>query len=166
MDKLKFSNISKPTTDRVFIKEEKGKDFVKFGQYNSFPEQLIELYNNSSIHNTCVNAIVDGIVGEGLVADPDYVLDKANRDGETWNNLFKKVAQDYKLYGGFALEVIWNKARTAIAEVYHIDYSFLRAKEKDYRGKIPGYYVSDEWATEYRYTGKSVEKLPYLTCLQ
>ena len=162
MDKLKFSNIAKSTTDRVYIKEEKGKDYVKFGQYNSFPEQLIELYNNSSIHNTCVNAIVDGIVGEGLIAEPEYVLEKANRDGETWNSLFKKVAQDYKLYGGFSLEVIWNKARTAIAEVYHIDYSFLRAKEKDYRGKIPGYYVSDEWATEYKYTGKSVEDLPYL----
>ncbi len=162
MDKLKFSNINKPTSDRIFINEEKGKDYVKFGQNNSFPDQLIELYNNSSIHNTCVNAIVDGIVGEGLVADPEYVLEKANRDGETWNNIFKKVAQDYKLYGGFSLEVIWNKARTAIAEVYHIDYSFLRAKEKDYRGKIPGYYVSDEWATAYRYTGKSVENLPYL----
>ena len=162
MDKLKFSNINKPTSDRIFINEEKGKDYVKFGQNNSFPDQLIELYNNSSIHNTCVNAIVDGIVGEGLVAEPEYVLDKANRDGETWNNIFKKVAQDYKLYGGFSLEVIWNKARTAIAEVYHIDYSFLRAKEKDYRGKIPGYYVSDEWATAYRYTGKSVEDLPYL----
>ena len=162
MDKLKFSNIAKSTSDRVYIKEEKGKDYVKFGQYNSFPEQLIELYNNSSIHNTCVNAIVDGIVGEGLIAEPEYVLEKANRDGETWNSLFKKVAQDYKLYGGFSLEVIWNKARTAIAEVYHIDYSFLRAKEKDYRGKIPGYYVSDEWATEYKYTGKSVEDLPYL----
>jgi len=162
MDKLKFSNIAKSTSDRIFINEEKGKDYVKFGQYNSFPEQLIELYNNSSIHNTCVNAIVDGIVGEGLVAEPEYVLEKANRDGETWNNIFKKVAQDYKLYGGFSLEVIWNKARTAIAEVYHIDYSFLRAKEKDYRGRIPGYYISDEWATEYKYTGKSVEDLPCL----
>ena len=162
MDKLKFSNISRPTSDRIFINEEKGKDYVKFGQNNSFPNELIELYNNSSIHNTCVNAIVDGIVGEGLVATPEHLLEKANRDGETWNNLFKKVAQDYKLYGGFSLEVIWNKARTAIAEVYHIDYSFLRAKEKNHRGKIPGYYVSDEWATQYRYTGKSVEDLPYL----
>ena len=162
MDKLKFSSIAKQTTDRIFIQEEKGKDYVKFGLNNSFPEELIELYNNSSIHNTCVNASVDGIVGEGLVAEPDYVLEKANRDGETWNNIFKKVAQDYKLYGGFSLEVIWNKARTAIAEVYHIDYSFLRAKEKDYRGKIPGYYISDEWATQYRYTGKSVAELPCL----
>ena len=57
-----------------------------------FPNQLIELYNNSSIHNTCVNAIVDGIVGEGLVADPEFVLESANKDGETWNDLFKKVA--------------------------------------------------------------------------
>ena len=64
MDKLKFSNIAKSTTDRVYIKEEKGKDYVKFGQYNSFPEQLIELYNNSSIHNTCVNAIIMIVTGK------------------------------------------------------------------------------------------------------
>ena len=56
MDKLKFSNITKALADRVNVKEEKGKDYVKFGEYNSFPNQLIELYNNSSIHNTCVTA--------------------------------------------------------------------------------------------------------------
>ena len=162
MDKLKFSNITKALAERVNVREEKGKDYVKFGDYNAFPEQLIELYNNSSIHNTCVNAIVDGIVGEGLVAEPDFVLEKANGDDESWNDIFKKVAKDYKLYGGFALEVIWNKARTKVAEVYHIDYSYLRAKEKNHRGQIPGYYISDEWAENFRYAQKSVEDLPYL----
>ena len=44
MDKIKFSNITKQLTDRVNIREEKGKNFVKFGEYNSFPNQLIELY--------------------------------------------------------------------------------------------------------------------------
>lgn len=162
MDKLKFSNITKDLGSRVNVQEEKGKYYVKFGEFNAFPNQLIELYNNSSIHNTCVNAIVDGIIGEGLIADPEFVLESANKDGETWNDLFKKVAQDYKLYGGFALEVIWNKARTKVAEVYHIDYSFLRAKEKNYRGQIPGYYVSDEWAEQYRYGQKNIDDLPYL----
>ena len=162
MDKLKFSNITKALADRVNVTEEKGKDYVKFGEYNSFPNQLIELYNNSSIHNTCVNAIVDGIVGEGLVAEPDFVLERANSDDETWNDIFKKVAQDYKLYGGFALEVIYNKARTKVAEVYHIDFSYLRAKEKNHRGQIPGYYVYDEWDTNYRYGQKNIEDIPYL----
>ena len=164
MDKLKFSSIAKQTTDRVYIQEEKGKDFVKFGLHNSFPEELIELYNNSSIHNTCVNAIVDGIVGEGLTADPEYVIKKANTTDESWNDVFKKVAQDYKLYGGFAMEVIWNKSRTRVAEVYHIDFSWLRAKEKDYRGRIPGYYISDEWSDAYRYGQAPIDEMPYLPC--
>ena len=131
MDKLKFASINKDGSNRVNILEKKTDQYVKFGQYNSFPNDLIELYNNSSIHNTCINAIVDGIVGEGLTADPEYVLENANTTDESWNDVFKKVAQDYKLYGGFAMEVIWNKSRTRLAEVYHIDFSWLRAKEKN-----------------------------------
>jgi hypothetical protein len=109
---------------------------------------------------------VDGIIGEGLTADPEFVLDIANSTGESWNDLLKKVALDYKLYGGFSLEVIWNKARTKVAEVYHIDFSWLRAKEKNYRGQIPGYFISDEWATNYRYGrdygNVSTQDMPYL----
>jgi len=162
MNKIKFSSINKDLGQRIYVKEEKGNQYVKFGEYNSFPNELIELYNNSSIHNTCVNAIVDGIVGEGLTANPEYVLKVANSDGESWNDIFKKVARDYKLYGGFSLEVIWNKARTRVAEVYHIDFSFLRAKEKNYRGQIPGYYIYDEWDTQYRYGQQNIDDLPYL----
>ena len=162
MDKLKFANITKDNQARIDIYEKKTNEYVKFGQYNSFPNDLIELYNNSSIHNTCINAIVDGIVGEGLTADPEYVLDTANSTSESWNDVFKKVAQDYKLYGGFAMEIIWNKSRTRIAEVYHIDFSWLRAKEKNYRGQIPGYYISDEWATDYRYGQATIDDVPYL----
>jgi len=164
MDKLKFASINKDLSNRINILEKKTDQYVKFGQYNSFPNDLIELYNNSSIHNTCVNAIVDGIVGEGLTATPEFVLDKANITDESWNDIFKKVATDYKLYGGFAMEVIWNKSRTRIAEVYHIDFSWLRAKEKNYRGQIPGYYVSDEWNEQYRYGQAPIDDLPYLPC--
>jgi len=160
--KIKFASFSKDFSDRIFISEQKLKDYVKFGEYNSFPDDLIELYNNSSIHNTCVNAIVDGIVGEGLTADPEYVLDRANSTGESWNDIFKKIAADYKLYGGFCLEIIWNKARTKVAEVYHIDNSWIRAREKNYRGQVPGYYISDEWSTKYRFSGYNIDELPYL----
>lgn len=160
--KLKFANITREYDSRVSIKEDKTKEYVKFGEYNAFPDDLIKLYNNSSIHNTCVNAIVDGIVGEGLTADPTWVLDVANSSRESWNDILRKVAVDYKLYGGFALEVIWNKTRTRIAEVYHIDFSWLRAREKNYRGQVPGYYISNEWSTKYRFSGYNIDELPYL----
>lgn len=164
MDKLKFSAIKKEFSGRVSVTEKKTDKYVKFGEYNSFPNELIHLYNNSSIHNTCINAVVEGIKGEGLVSEPEFVTDQANMEGESWNSIYGKLATDYKLYGGFALEVIWNKSRTRPVEFYHIDFSYLRAKEKNYRGKIPGYYISDEWDTNYRYGQSVPDDLPYLPC--
>ena len=172
----KFSkiNYSANADDRIFPVEQKVGEFYKYGMYNDFPEYLIYLYNNSSIHNTCVNAVVEGIIGEGLVCDEGHthMLDHANLE-ETWNDVFKKMALDYKLYGGYALEVIWSRDRSRISEVYHVDYSWLRAAEKTASGKIPGYYISDEWAEKYKYgigggiynkyqSAGTFEELPYL----
>ena len=153
--KFNFQSINKfgqdwGETNRILL-EEKTEHYVKFGVYNDFPNEIIRMVNNSSIHNTCVNAVVDAIVGEGLTSDTPEILDYANTEGQSWNDILKLVAKDYKVFGGFALEVIWNKTRDKIAEVYHIDFSYLRAKEKNYRGTIPGYFISDEWGEKYRY---------------
>jgi len=169
MDKsFNFKSIKKEFAERVRPTERLTKTeydtFVKYGEYNDFPNHLIDLYNNSSIHSTCVNAIVDGIVGEGLVADPSFTLDNANPK-ESWNAVFRKLATDFKLYGGYAFEVIYNRDRTRVAAVYHIDFSWLRAKEMNYRGEIEGYYISDKWGEKYRYSITNVpDDIPYLPC--
>ena len=161
--KFKFNTISRITSDRFDPFETKEDHFIKFGEYNDFPGRLIHLFNNSSIHNTCVNATVEGITGEGLTCDMPELLDKANSDGETWNDIFEKAAVDYKLFGYFCFEVIWSMDRSRIAEVYHIDASWIRAKEKNHRGKIPGYFISDEWDYGYKYRGTiNLEDKQYL----
>jgi hypothetical protein len=162
MDKFEFKNIKRQFTAKP-VPQEKVTDgkYVKYGVYNDFPQHLIDLFNNSSIHGTCVNAIVDGIVGEGLIAEPSFVLDQANPK-ESWNAIYKKMALDFKLYGGYALEVVWNKSRTKVAAVYHIDFSYLRAAEKNYRGEVPGYYISDEWNDKRNYINVAPEDYPYL----
>ena len=154
MKNFKFQNLSKKDSEYGLPIEQALKGFVKYGVFNDFPEYLIYLFNNSAINNTAIKATVDAIVGEGLVCTETHLLDNANNDGESWNDIFAKTAMDYKLYGGFAWEVIWSKDRSRVAEVYHIDFSWLRAKEKNERGKIPGYYISDEWAEKYRYGGQ------------
>jgi len=50
--------------------------------------------------------------------------------------------------------------RTKIAEVYHIDFSHIRAAEKTHRGRIPGYYISTEWTKYKRGTEDDVHYLP------
>jgi hypothetical protein len=153
MNNFKFQAINKQASEGNFPIEQNLKGFIKYGVYNDFPEYLIYLYNNSAINNTAINATVDAIIGEGLVCTQTHLLDNANQDGESWNDIFKKTALDYKLYGGFAWEIIWSKDRSRIAEIYHVDFSWLRAREKNERGKIPGYYISDEWAEKYKYGG-------------
>jgi hypothetical protein len=150
------------TNGKISLIERKNQFYISFGADNGFPNKLIDLMNYSSIHGTCINATVDSIVGNGLTSDRPETLDFANYEGESWNDLLKKVAKDLKLFGGFALEVIWSKDRTKIAEVYHIDFSYLRAKEKNFRGKVPGYYIWDEWNGINSYVNQSLEDIPFL----
>jgi hypothetical protein len=150
------------TNGRISFIERKNQFYISFGADNGFPNKLIDLMNYSSIHGTCVNATVDSIIGNGLTSNMPETLDFANYEKESWNDILKKVAKDLKLFGGFALEIIWSKDRTAIAEVYHIDFSYLRAKEKNFRGKIPGYYIWDEWNGINSYVNQSLEDIPFL----
>ena len=138
--------IPPPNGNKYFDwREKNGKDeYIKFGDDNQFPHNTIELYNKSSIHAAAVNAIVEGVIGKGLTSDKEEAIERANASNESWNDIYAKVALDYKLHGSFALEIIWSKDRTRI-DVYHVDFSYLRAKEKDYRGKCPGYYISSKW---------------------
>jgi len=146
-----------------FLETKGEKKFIKFGNDNLFPQHLIDLYNRSSIHAAAVNAITEGIVGEGLTANIETYLDRANSHGETWNDLYAKLALDFKLYGSYAFEVIWSNDRTKIAEVYHIDFSYLRAEVKDFRGHVPGYFISSEWDKNSRYVTTGLRQdIPYL----
>lgn len=148
---LKFHKINLQNSHKWNYQEKiKDGEFVKAGDDNKFPQHLINLYNRSSVHASCINAIVEGVIGQGLTANEEVYLDRANFSGESWNDLYAKVALDYKLHGSFALEIIYSQDRSRIAEVYHIDFSYIRAEEKDHRGKIPGYFVTPEWKEKNR----------------
>ena len=162
--KYTFKTIPRATgnSQRISLVERKDQYYISFGADNGFPNKLIDLMNYSSIHGTCVNATVEAIIGNGLTSNMPKTLDFANYDNESWNDIFKKVAKDLKLFGGFALEIIWSKDRSKVAEVYHIDFSYLRAKEKNLRGKIPGFYIWDEWSGVNSYVNQNLEDIPFL----
>lgn len=163
--KLTFKTIDNSKLRKFSYKEDK-KDskFIKNGGDNLFPQHIIELYNRSSINGACINAIVEGIIGGGLTANEEMYLQRANSHGESWNDIFAKCAMDFKLHGSWALEIIYSNDRTRL-EAYHIDFSFVRAEEKDHRGHIPGYFISSKWDSKARFTNsvyedKDIEYLP------
>jgi len=106
--KQHFSTIQRFNSTWVNNKEKVNKEMVKAGEDNLFPQYLISLYNKSSIHAAAVNAITEAVIGGGLTANEEAFLDKANKTGETWNDIFAKVSLDFYLHGSFALEIIWS----------------------------------------------------------
>ena len=134
----KFEAIPLPST-----KEVRGKDYMAYGEDNLFPQKLIELYDSSAMHHTAVNAITDGIIGDGIeIIGEEYI----NANGETIDELYEKIALDYTLYSGYAVNVIWNKEGTGIAEMYHLPFANVRSGKLNEEDKVEEYFFSSDWA--------------------
>jgi hypothetical protein len=104
-----------------------------------------------------VNATAEMISAEDLVISDEEDRDEEARvklqnfmnnanSNETLHEVIKKVAFDFKLQGAFALNIVWSKDRTQIAEVYHIPVEKIRCERPDEFGKTRAYYVSGDWA--------------------
>lgn len=130
------------------FKENKAKGFVTFGADNLYPDFLIELFNKSPKHNAIVSAKASYVAGIGTKVFGNNTLDIAKAEAklkkinayESYEELKAKIAYDAELFNGFAIEVIWNKAKTSISEYYHIPF-------KDIRKTIDMHYsYSTDWA--------------------
>ena len=158
--KIHFAKLDTFSNSWADYKERRQGDYVKSGDDNQFPNYLINLYNKSSIHAACINAISEAIIGGGLQANEDIYLESANKKGETWNDIFAKISVDFYLYGAFSIELIWSLDRSRIAEAYHIDYSMVRSGEKDHRGNVNDFYISEEWKSYTKVEDDTVTHLP------
>ena len=160
MDKIVSIDLS--TSTAPLVQEVRGKDWIEYGDANGewrnlYPQFLIDLYYSSSITAAIVNATAEMISAEDIViTDEDDRDEEAkvklqnfmnNANGnETLHEVLKKVSFDFKLQGAFALNIVWSKDRTQIAEIYHIPVEKIRCERPDEYGKTRGYYVSGDWA--------------------
>ena len=148
---LNFEAIPLPT-----FKEVRGKEWIAYGEDNLWPQKMIELYQSSAMHNTAVKAKKDGVCGDGIIAYGDTIM---NTQNETLNEVFAKATVDYLLFGGFSLNVIWNRAGDRIAEIYHLPFDKIRSGKQDENDEVNEYYYSSNWANVRKY--KPVEYKKY-----
>lgn len=110
-------------------------------------ESLIEKYLGSPTNARCINGISDMIYGRGLDA-----TDSAEKP-EMYAKMklllqpreMRRLVNDYKLLGQGALQLIYNKNKTAIVKVLHFPMETLRA-EKATDGRIKAYYYHPKWS--------------------
>lgn len=130
------------------IRDIRGKDWVYFGEENLYPQVLLDLYNNSAMHHTCVQAIKDGVIGEGIEVIGNEIV---NKHGETVDEVFEKISQDYIIFGGYALNLVWNREGTRIVEMYHLPFNNVRSGKLDEDDKVIEYYYTSHWAQYRKY---------------
>ena len=155
MNNILNVNLETQTAPKVI--ETISKNWIEYGTdnwANLYPQFLIDLYYNSSTHAAIINATSDMIAGEGItVKENDNVdadaklkrfMSNANSN-ETLHEVVKKLAFDFKLQGGFGINIIWNQARTEISEIYHVPVERIRAGKPNKLGRVTEYYVCSDW---------------------
>jgi len=126
---LQFDQAQQPK----FI-EKKGKGWIEFGEENNYPNYLLSLYNESPKHGAIIKGKCNYIYGKGF-ENPGV----ANQRFQSFNKILKRCIADDEMYGGYYLQIIWDRLRR-VSDIYHIEYHKVRAN-KD----LSKFYVKNDW---------------------
>lgn len=137
-------------------------DWVIYGtdEYwaNRYPDYLIHLYNSSAKNNAIINEKCTYTVGQGLSYSNANPKEDINNDAAAngfineinKNKVYPRTVKDRSIQGGFANEVVYNKAGDKVTP-HHLDFSNIRASkpvwnETDKKWDDPEYYYTEDWA--------------------
>jgi hypothetical protein len=142
-----FARINFAESKIPVFKENKAKNYITYGTDNKYPQMLIDLYNSSPKHGALVSQKAQYIAGDKteVIANNTEQLTIANdrlasiNSYESFDDVKSKIAADLELFDGFALEIIWNKAKTSIAEIYHLPFQNVRISLDGH------YWYAEDW---------------------
>jgi len=139
-------NLSTYTSPK--IKEVRGKEWVSYGEDNNYFQYLIDRYNGSPTNNAAINGLSEMIYGKGLDATDSSKKPDEYAQAITLlkKDCVRKLVYDLKLMGSCAMQVIYSKDRTKIAQVEHFPIETLRAEKCNEEGDIEAYYYFKDWA--------------------
>jgi hypothetical protein len=130
--------------ERSYRETPNREGFVNYGDDNLFPQYLVDLYHSSATHNALVTSIAMMIYGEGF--DANDLEGRLAFDQWNLNDELRKACLDFKIQGGFALEVNWSLDRTTIANVSHLPFENVRSGFVNEDEKVEYYYYSKDWS--------------------
>ncbi len=145
MNDLRIVNLSTYTSPK--IKEVSNRDWISYGEDNNYFQYLIDRYNGSPTNNAIINAVSSMIYGKGLDATnsskkPDQYAQMISLFD---NDSVRRLSYDLKLMGQCAIQVIYSKDRTKIAQIEHMPVETLRAEKCNEKGDIEAYYYWKDW---------------------
>ena len=148
--RISFAAIDPYIDTNIILPVEKfvsARDLMEWGTRNSYPDYLLDLYNNVPTLRAIINGNIDFIAGDDVSILPltqHLPNGIMNNRGDHIREQIKDIAKDYEIYGGFALQIIRNLIGE-VAEVYYIDMRFLRTNKE---GNV--FYYCEDWSKSVR----------------
>lgn len=148
--RISFAAIDPYVDTNIILPVEKfvsARDLMEWGTRNSYPDYLLDLYNNVPTLRAIINGNIDFIAGDDVSILPltqHLPNGIMNNRGDNIREQIKDIAKDYEIYGGFALQIIRNLIGE-VAEVYYIDMRFLRTNKE---GNV--FYYCEDWSKSVR----------------
>lgn len=107
-----------------------GKSWLSYGSDNLYPNYLWNLYLRSAVMQSIINGIVDYVVGKKIEYNENIGIygDEINNDGESIEDVVKKLVNDYMIFDGFAIQIIYNNGGE-VSELYALDFIKCRVDE-------------------------------------
>lgn len=127
-----------------YIEKATRSGYISYGEDNLYADYLISLMNHSAKHNAILKRKSMMIGGNGFNLDgldPIAINFIANPYNEMdLNDVLFRVSYDLELFGAYALEIIYSKDRSKIAEINYIPVNKVRLSED---GK--SVFYSNDW---------------------
>ena len=125
-------------------KQKTGQNWISWGDDNAYPQFLIGLYYNSSIHQGIVNSKVKYIASSGLDAQtndlPKWELIKKNGNAPfSLDEISLMVAKDFELLDSFAIMFRKNSISN-FWDMHHVSTELIRKGEDS-----SFFYYSENW---------------------
>jgi hypothetical protein len=132
---------------RPKVEENKSKNWVLNGRYNSFYQYLIDRYNGSPTNSAIINSYIDMIYAGGLSA---Y---NSNTNTSDWIKLnvilksvdLRKVISDFVLFNEFSWQVIKAKNKKDLGSLKHLPKERVAPSLENDEEEIEFYWYSRNW---------------------
>lgn len=146
--KTEIESIKLAQVYRLEVKEDKFKNFIRWGKKNDYNSYLVGLADNQAEHGAILNTKAKYLSGLGLESENVDLMKfcEVANPKESWFELKNKLDYDQEMYGAIAIKIVPNLMGQPLF-FYHIPYGNLRASKCETL-----YTYSDNWqGNEFEY---------------
>jgi len=122
------------------------KEYVVYGENNTFPQDMANLLILSPIHQACVQKKIEFSKGQKITYNSSIPLNVVNDKGESIQDIIFKCISDKIIFQQYALNIVWSRDGKSISSIEHVDFSQLRSGRRNAYGDVERWFYCRDWS--------------------